>query len=102
MSDLPTRGVADDLDPRQYAAHVVKTAMLLERLAEDVRAQRERAENSDKVIGDLRAELASLSKDFAVFRAETANKLSLRGTIAAGVVAVMGAIAALIWYIVMK
>lgn len=75
---------------------------MLERLAEDVRAQRERAEHSERVVNELRSELSAISRDFAVFRAETANRLSLRGTIAAGIVAVLGALAALIWYVVIK
>lgn len=74
--------------------------MLLESLAGDAKATRDRAAEQGRTLDKIRDDLAALSREFAVFKAETASKLSMRGTIAAGIAAALAALAALIWYIV--
>jgi len=55
-TDEQKRSISYSLDPAQYAAHVERTSLLLEQLAENVRGLREQH-------GRLDAELARLRED---------------------------------------
>jgi hypothetical protein len=73
---IPDLSSPGPLDPSHFIEHVTRTALLLEALARDVKRL---ADETTRVLGNvdgLRASLNSTATEFAVFKVDTAAKIS--------------------------
>jgi hypothetical protein len=64
--------IGDVLDPQRYTEHVVRTAMLLERLAEDVRELKD----NQKLVEAIRTAQGKTEREFDVFKVQTMGEIA--------------------------
>ena len=103
------RKIADELDPGQYLVHVTRTALLLEQQAESLAALRRETGTNANDLHQLRTEIAQLRTDLAVFKERYDGKLEglatsggVKGTIVTAIVALLTAVATVVWTLVTK
>jgi len=75
MAEDDIRRVAESLDPAKYIEHVTRTALLLERLADDVSALRTKGEDGSRTIETLRSDVAGIKQDLAVFKVKVDSEI---------------------------
>lgn len=68
--------VTGSLDPTHYIEHVTRTALLLESLARDVKTLTDETKRSLSNTESLRISLNQTDREFAVYKAEIAGKIS--------------------------
>ena len=70
------RAVSDALDPSRFAAHVVRTGLLIEQLARDVKYLRDQFEASSRSNETTRSSVSSQEREVAVFKATTTSEIA--------------------------
>lgn len=103
------RHIADELDPGQYLVHVTRTALLLEQQAEAMVSLRQQVGVTAGDMHSMRSEVAALRTELAVFKERYDGKLDglasaagVKGTIVTAIVALLTAVAAVVWTAVAK
>lgn len=69
----PEKRIGEALDPQRYTEHVVRTAMLLERLATDVKELKD----SQKTLDNLRDRQGKTEREFEVFKVKTSSDIEI-------------------------
>lgn len=64
------------LDPSRYIEHVTRTALLLERLAVDVRSLKELVDHGLSNVEGLRKAIGEIERELAVFKVSTTSTTS--------------------------